>query len=283
MFCIDLFRLSPLPEPICTSTPPHLLPPLHPPSPQVYTQFVNVSKGAAVLVQSHWQLYSCSPIANEHFFGFCIDLFRAAVAVLPYPSPFPSPFPPFLSSSGLQAACQHLQGRGQQPLLRVLHRCFPRSCGHAMRPAIPFPIQSPFLPPLPRTPPTFLALPAPPPQVYKQFVNISKGEGKERFSGFCIDVFRAAVAMLPYPLDYEFVQYGEENVSPSYNQMVLAVADKVGAGCSSSCGHAAILCPVNYEFVQYGVENVSPSYNQMVLAVADKVGAGCSRQGGCWL
>ncbi|CAI5536307.1 unnamed protein product, partial [Closterium sp. Naga37s-1] len=75
-------------------------------------------------------------------------------------------------------------------------------------------------------PKTKLRLAVPNKVVYKQFVNISKGEGKERFSGFCIDVFRAAVAMLPYPLDYEFVQYGEENVSPSYNQMVLAVADK---------------------------------------------------------
>ncbi|CAI5516269.1 unnamed protein product [Closterium sp. Naga37s-1] len=102
-------------------------------------------------------------------------------------------------------------------------------------------------------PKTKLRLAVPNKVVYKQFVNISKGEGKERFSGFCIDVFRAAVAMLPYPLDYEFVQ------------LVLAVAAAV----------AMLPYPLEYEFVQYGRDNVSPSYTDMVLAVADKVDAGC--------
>ncbi|CAI5969429.1 unnamed protein product [Closterium sp. NIES-64] len=60
-------------------------------------------------------------------------------------------------------------------------------------------------------------------RAYQQFVNVSRGEGNGRFSGCCIDLFRAAAAMLPYALHYEFVLYGEDNLT----EMVLAVYDGV--------------------------------------------------------
>ncbi|CAI5536331.1 unnamed protein product [Closterium sp. Naga37s-1] len=63
-------------------------------------------------------------------------------------------------------------------------------------------------------------------QQYKEYVNVSDalGEGNSRFSGYCVEVFRLAVTRLPYELDYEFVLYGDKDLS--YTQLVLAVANK---------------------------------------------------------
>ncbi|CAI5501802.1 unnamed protein product [Closterium sp. Naga37s-1] len=117
-------------------------------------------------------------------------------------------------------------------------------------------------------PKTKLRLAVPNKVVYKQFVNISKGEGNGRFSGFCIDVFHAAVAMLPYPLDFEFVQYGQDNVSPSYTELVLAVAAKTYDGAigditvTETRNRAAFftypIFPSGLGIMGYAVENSSP-------------------------
>ncbi|CAI5487966.1 unnamed protein product [Closterium sp. Naga37s-1] len=90
-------------------------------------------------------------------------------------------------------------------------------------------------------PKTRLRIAVPNKQQYKEYVNVSDalGEGNSRFSGYCVEVFRLAVTRLPYKLDYEFVLYGDKDLS--YTQMVLAVANK------------------------------DLSYTQMVLAVANKV------------
>ncbi|CAI5981919.1 unnamed protein product [Closterium sp. NIES-65] len=62
--------------------------------------------------------------------------------------------------------------------------------------------------------------------IYLQFANISADEslGNERFSGYCVDLFRLAVAHLPYKLVYEFVEYTGALIS--YTQMVQAVQNK---------------------------------------------------------
>ncbi|CAI5529953.1 unnamed protein product [Closterium sp. Naga37s-1] len=64
-------------------------------------------------------------------------------------------------------------------------------------------------------------------EIYLQFANISADEslGNGRFSGYCVDLFRLAVARLPYKLDYEFVEYTGALIS--YTQMVQAVQNKV--------------------------------------------------------
>ncbi|CAI5498550.1 unnamed protein product [Closterium sp. Naga37s-1] len=66
---------------------------------------------------------------------------------------------------------------------------------------------------------------------YHQFVfvgdalsNLSRSN--EKFSGFCIDVFKAAVALLPYNLQYQFVAFGDGQSDPNYDTMVAAVANK---------------------------------------------------------
>ncbi|KAL0352529.1 UNVERIFIED_CONTAM: Glutamate receptor 3.3 [Sesamum calycinum] len=49
---------------------------------------------------------------------------------------------------------------------------------------------------------------------YREFV--SQVAGTNNFKGFCIDVFTAAVNLLPYAVPYQFVPYGNGRENPSY-------------------------------------------------------------------
>ncbi|KAK2988212.1 hypothetical protein RJ640_020694 [Escallonia rubra] len=57
---------------------------------------------------------------------------------------------------------------------------------------------------------------------YKEFV--SRVRGSNMFKGFCIDVFTAAVNLLPYAVPYQFVPYGDGRENPSYNELVTLVS-----------------------------------------------------------
>lgn len=57
---------------------------------------------------------------------------------------------------------------------------------------------------------------------YREFV--SKVRGTNTFKGFCIDVFTAAVSLLPYAVPYEFIPYGDGLKNPSYMELVTKVA-----------------------------------------------------------
>ncbi|CAI6012628.1 unnamed protein product, partial [Closterium sp. NIES-65] len=105
---------------------------------------------------------------------------------------------------------------------------------------------------------------------YNQFVEIlppTAAQGNDRFTGFCLDLFRAAVARLPYELSYEFMQFGEGDATPSYTEMVYAVANNFGEGDAT---------PPSYTEMVYAVANhfgegdaTPPSYTEMVYAVAN--------------
>jgi ionotropic glutamate receptor len=58
---------------------------------------------------------------------------------------------------------------------------------------------------------------------YKQFV--SKDSNPDGASGYCIDVFKAAVALLPYPVPFSFIPFGDGVKNPSYSELVSKVAD----------------------------------------------------------
>lgn len=60
---------------------------------------------------------------------------------------------------------------------------------------------------------------------YREFV--SKVQGTNTFKGFCIDVFTAAVSLLPYAVPYEFIPYGDGLKNPSYMELVTKVATGV--------------------------------------------------------
>jgi glutamate receptor, ionotropic, plant len=56
---------------------------------------------------------------------------------------------------------------------------------------------------------------------YREFVTEHRSTGK--VSGFCIDVFVAAVNLLPYPVTYTFIPFGNGKENPSYSGLVQEV------------------------------------------------------------
>ncbi|KAG6512174.1 glutamate receptor 3.1-like isoform X1 [Zingiber officinale] len=57
---------------------------------------------------------------------------------------------------------------------------------------------------------------------FRQFVSVSSKSND--IKGFCIDVFTAAVNLLPYPLSYRFVSFGNGHENPSYSKLAEMVA-----------------------------------------------------------
>ncbi|KAL2532066.1 Glutamate receptor 3.3 [Abeliophyllum distichum] len=53
---------------------------------------------------------------------------------------------------------------------------------------------------------------------YREFV--SQVPGTNTSKGFCIDVFTAAVSLLPYAVPYQFIPYGNGHENPSYTELV---------------------------------------------------------------
>lgn len=60
---------------------------------------------------------------------------------------------------------------------------------------------------------------------YREFV--SKVRGSDMFQGFCIDVFTAAVNLLPYAVPYQFVAFGDGHQNPSFTQLVYSITTGV--------------------------------------------------------
>ncbi|XWS26034.1 hypothetical protein CRYUN_Cryun27aG0118600 [Craigia yunnanensis] len=63
---------------------------------------------------------------------------------------------------------------------------------------------------------------------YREFV--SQVRGTDLFKGFCIDVFTAAVNLLPYAVPYKFISFGDGRKNPSYTELV----NKITTGVSSA-------------------------------------------------
>ncbi|XP_077219894.1 glutamate receptor 3.3-like [Tasmannia lanceolata] len=60
---------------------------------------------------------------------------------------------------------------------------------------------------------------------FREFV--SQVKGTDMVKGFCIDVFLAAVNLLPYAVPYRFIPFGDGLENPSYTQLVNFVASGV--------------------------------------------------------
>ncbi|XP_068646857.1 glutamate receptor 3.3-like [Aristolochia californica] len=63
---------------------------------------------------------------------------------------------------------------------------------------------------------------------FKEFV--SQVRGTDMVKGFCIDVFTAAVSLLPYAVTYKFVPFGNGKHNPSYSELTAMVASDVFDG-----------------------------------------------------
>ncbi|XP_061348859.1 glutamate receptor 3.3-like [Gastrolobium bilobum] len=49
---------------------------------------------------------------------------------------------------------------------------------------------------------------------------VSRIEGTEMFSGYCIDVFTAALDLLPYPVPYKFIPFGDGKTNPLNTELL---------------------------------------------------------------
>ncbi|KAM1909271.1 hypothetical protein ACFX13_038049 [Malus domestica] len=61
---------------------------------------------------------------------------------------------------------------------------------------------------------------------YREFVSQVRGTDN-MFKGFCIDVFTAAVNLLPYAVPYRFIPFGDGKNNPSYTELVTSIATGV--------------------------------------------------------
>jgi glutamate receptor, ionotropic, plant len=60
---------------------------------------------------------------------------------------------------------------------------------------------------------------------FKEFV--SKDNGTGSMKGYCIDVFTQALTLLPYPVTYRFIPFGNGTENPHFDQLAQMVADNV--------------------------------------------------------
>ncbi|KAK6252055.1 hypothetical protein QUC31_013775 [Theobroma cacao] len=63
---------------------------------------------------------------------------------------------------------------------------------------------------------------------YKEFA--SKDKGPQGVRGYCIDVFEAAISLLPYAVPRTYMLYGDGKRNPNYNELVSQVAQNVSIG-----------------------------------------------------
>ena len=68
---------------------------------------------------------------------------------------------------------------------------------------------------------------------YKEFV--SKDPVTGTVKGYCIDVFTAAVSLLPYAVPYKLIPFGNGRENPSYTELANMVALNVGPLNNCSC------------------------------------------------
>jgi ionotropic glutamate receptor len=64
---------------------------------------------------------------------------------------------------------------------------------------------------------------------FKEFV--ASGKGPDNVTGYCIDIFNAAVKLLPYPVPSKFISIGDGIHNPKYDDIINMVANNV---CSDS-------------------------------------------------
>ncbi|KAL6647241.1 hypothetical protein ACP70R_014678 [Stipagrostis hirtigluma subsp. patula] len=94
---------------------------------------------------------------------------------------------------------------------------------------------------------------------YKQFV--SKDSSPDGVSGYCVDVFKAAVALLPYPVPVSFILFGDGVKNPSYSELVQKVADNyfdAAVGDISIVTNRTRIVDFTQPYVESGLVIVSP-------------------------
>ncbi|XP_042392787.1 glutamate receptor 3.5-like isoform X1 [Zingiber officinale] len=94
---------------------------------------------------------------------------------------------------------------------------------------------------------------------FKEFV--TKDTGPDNVKGYCIDVFKAAVSLLPFPIPYTFVLFGNGTKNPSYNDMVEQVYENhfdAAVGDISIVTNRTRFVDFTQPFIESGLVIVAP-------------------------
>ncbi|XP_027918723.1 glutamate receptor 3.6-like isoform X2 [Vigna unguiculata] len=90
---------------------------------------------------------------------------------------------------------------------------------------------------------------------------VSRIEGTDTFSGYCIDVFTAAMNLLPYPTPFKFIPFGDGKTNPSHSdflQMVtIGAFDGVVGDLTISTNRAKIV-DFTQPYIESGLVVVAP-------------------------
>ncbi|CAL9174899.1 unnamed protein product, partial [Musa hybrid cultivar] len=62
---------------------------------------------------------------------------------------------------------------------------------------------------------------------YLEFVRVTNGGDMENVSGYCIDVFKEIMKLIPYEVPYKFVPIGNGQTNPNYDELVNMVVQHV--------------------------------------------------------
>lgn len=95
---------------------------------------------------------------------------------------------------------------------------------------------------------------------YKEFV--SNDTGPDKVKGFCIDVFKAAINLLPYPVPCSFILFGDGSANPNYNELVQKVADNsfdAAVGDISIVTNRTRIVDFTQPYIESGLVIVAPA------------------------
>ena len=74
---------------------------------------------------------------------------------------------------------------------------------------------------------------------FKEIVTVDNATGSMK--GYCIDVFTQALALLPYPVSYKFVPFGNGTENPNYDKLVQMIESNVSMECVFSSSNHFII------------------------------------------
>lgn len=95
---------------------------------------------------------------------------------------------------------------------------------------------------------------------FKEFV--SNDTGPDKVKGFCIDVFKAAINLLPYPVPCSFILFGDGSANPIYNDLVQKVADNTfdaAVGDISIVTNRTRIVDFTQPYIESGLVIVAPA------------------------
>jgi ionotropic glutamate receptor len=81
---------------------------------------------------------------------------------------------------------------------------------------------------------------------YKEFV--MQDDGPDGVKGFAVDVFKAAISLLPYPVSCNFVLFGDGLKNPSYSDLVQKVSENVSRFPTSFSILKIIICAFIFHY-----------------------------------